>query len=189
MSTHANPDLARLWLDGDAWRAPAGTALPDDVFDPALTTPWVPFGGIKAGFTVSVDQAIKEIDVWNNTSGAAYKISKDPAKPSIGLRPVDYSKGTMLTLLRGGSVAETEVDSDIFELIEGDEEFLALILQLRDGSHNKGYYIEKCQLSTVPEEKPGDPDDVDGWDLEITPLAPGGGRKAVRKFLDFNPIA
>lgn len=188
MSTHANSDLARLWLDGDAWRAPSGTELPEDIFADPLPVGWTAFGGIKAGFTISVDQTINEIDVWNNRSGAAYKTSKEQPKPTIALRPVDYSKATILTLLRGGSVAETDTDSGIFELIDGEDEQFALILQLRDGDNNKAYYIEKCELGGVPEEAPGDTDDVDGWDLEITPLAPGGGRKAIRKFLDFNPV-
>jgi hypothetical protein len=189
MSTHADPDLARLWLDGDAWRAPAGTALPVDIFSPSLASPWVPFGGIKAGFQISVDQDISEVDVWNNTSGAPYKTRRQPPKPTISLRPVDYSKATILTLLRGGSVAETDDDSGIFELIEGTDEQFGLILQLRDGTNNKAYFIKKCELGAVPEENPGgDTDDVDGWDLEISPLAPGGGEQAVRKFLDFNPL-
>lgn len=189
MSDHASPDLARLWLDGDAWRAPAGTALPADIFADPLASPWVAFGGIKAGFQISVDQDVNEVDVWNNHSGAPYKRIKQPPVPTIAMRPVDYSKATVLTLLQGGSVAETAVDSGMWELIEGDQEQFALILVVRDGAKQKAYYIEKAELTNKPAEEMGADDDVEGFDLEIGPLAPDGGGKAVRKFLTENPIA
>lgn len=188
MSDFANPDKARLWLDGDAWRAPAGTVLPADIFADTLETAWVPFGGIKAGFTLTVSQDTTDVDVWNNKSGAPYKRIKQPPSPSIALRPVDYSKATVLTLLRGGSVAETAVDSGMFELIEGDAEQFAIVLRVVDGTHQKAYYIAKSELTNVPEETMGADDDVEGFDLEIGPLAPTGGGKAVRKFLTENPI-
>ena len=188
MSDFANPDLARLWLDGDAFRAAAGTELPPDIFADTLTG-WDAFGGIKAGFQLTTDQDINEVDIWNNKSGAPYKRIKQPPKPTIALRPVDYSKATVLTLLRGGSVAETEVASGIWELIEGDTEEFALILRVVDGTHKKGYYIAKAELTNVPEENMGADDDVEGFDLEIGPLAPSGGGKAVRKFLTENPLA
>lgn len=187
MSNHANPDLARLWLDGDAWRAPAGTALPTDIFADTLTG-WDAFGGIKAGFQLTTDQDVNDVDVWNNKSGAPYKRIKGAVKPTIALRPVDYSKATVLTLLVGGSVAETATDSGMFELIEGESEEFALILVVRDGLRRKAYYIEKSQLTNKPEENMGADDDVEGFDLEIGPLAPDGGGAAIRKFLTENPL-
>lgn len=187
MSTFADPSKARLWLDGDAFRAPVGTVMPDDIFADDLTG-WDAFGGIKAGFALTTDQDVTDVPVWNNKSGAPYKKIKQPPVPTIALRPVDYSKATVLTLLRGGSVAETEVDSGIWELIEGDDEKFALILRVYDGTHKKGYYINTAELSNKPEENMGADDDVEGFDLEIGPLAPSDGTKAIRKFLTENPL-
>jgi hypothetical protein len=188
VSDYANPDLARLWLDGDAFRAAAGTTLPTDIFADTLTG-WDAFGGIKAGFTLTTDRDISDVDIWNNTSGSPYKRRKQPPKPTIALRPVDYSKATVLTLLRGGSVAETTTGSGIWELITGDDEEFALILRVVDGLKKKAYYMEKGELTNIPEENMGADDDVEGFDLEVGPLAPGGGRLAVRKFLTENPLA
>ena len=188
MSDFADPSKARLWLDGDAFRAPSLTTLPPDIWADDLTG-WDAYGGIKAGFQLTTDRDITDIDVWNNTSGSPYKRKKQPPKPTIALRPVDYSKATVLTLLRGGSVAETATDSGMWELIEGDDEDFALILRVVDGTHKKAYYIAKGELTNIPEENLGSDDDVEGWDLEIGPLAPGGGAKAVRKFLTENPLA
>lgn len=185
MSTYANPDKARTWLDGDAFRAPAETALPADIFASSLSG-WSAFGGIKAGFTVTTDRDITEIDVWNNKSGAAYKRIKQPPKPTIAMRAVDYSPATVLTLLRGGSVSAA---AGGYELINGDDEEFGLILRVVDGVHKKAYYIAKCELTSIPEENMGADDDVEGFDFEFGPLAPSGGGLAVRRFLTENPLA
>jgi hypothetical protein len=188
VSDYADPSKARLWLDGDAFRAPALTTLPTDIFADTLTG-WDAFGGIKAGFTVTTDRDIADVDVWNNTSGSPYKRRKQPPKPTIALRPVDYSKATVLTLLRGGSVTETATASGIWEMIDADDEEFALILRVVDGDHKKAYYIARGELTNIPEETMGADDDVEGWDLEIGPLAPGSGAKAIRRFLSENPLA
>lgn len=188
MSNFANPDLARLWLDGDAFRAPTGTALPANIFLTTLASPWVAFGGIKAGFTLTTAQDVTEVDVWNNKSGAPYKRVKQPPKPSIALRPVDYSKATVLTLLRGGSVAETATSSGVFEMIPAATENFAFIMRVVDGTHQKAYFVPVCELTNIPEETMGAADDVEGFDIELGPLAPSGGGLAVRKFLTENPL-
>jgi hypothetical protein len=188
VSDFADPSKARLWLDGDAFRAPADTALPEDIFADELTG-WDAFGGIKAGFTITTERDITDVNVWNNTSGGPYKRRKQPPAPSIALRPVDYSKATVLTLLRGGSVTETEVGSGIFEMVEGEDEVFGLIMRVVDGESKKAYYIARSELVNIPEEQMGSEDDVEGWDLEVGPLAPTGGGKAVRRFLNTNPLA
>lgn len=189
MSTFADSTKAHLWLDGDGFRAPAGTALPTDIFASSLSG-WDAFGGIKAGFAITRDRDVNEVDVWNNRTGAPYKRVKLPPKPTVALRPVDYSKATALTLLRGGSIAETPAGSGIFEWIEGDDEEFAFIMRVVDGTTKKGYYIARCELTNLPEEHMGDADDdVEGWDIELGPLAPIGGGAAVRKFTTFNPLA
>lgn len=188
MSDYADPSKARMWLDGDMFRAAAGTALPPDIFADTLTG-WDAFGGIKAGFVISTEQDVTDVPVWNNTSGSPYKRRRQPPSTTIAVRPVDYSKATVLTLLRGGSVTETTVGSGVWELIEGDSEEFAVIMRVVDGEDRKGYYIARSELVNIPEENMGADDDVEGWDLEIGPLAPTGGGKAIRRFLSSNPLA
>lgn len=185
MSTYANSDKARIWLDGDAFRAPLGTALPADIFASSLVG-WSAFGGIKAGFTVTREREVTDIDIWNNESGAPYKRIKQSPQVTIAMRAVDYSPATVLTLIRGGSVV---AGAGGYELIDGDEEEFALILRVYDGAAKKAYFIARCELTNLPEENMGADDDVEGFDFEFGPLAPGDGSKAVRRFLNTNPLA
>lgn len=188
MSTYANSDDARIWLDGDAFRAAAGTTLPVDPFAATLAG-WEAFGGIKAGFVLTRERDVTEVDVWNNTSGAPYKRIKKSPTPTIAMRPVDNSKATALTLLRGGSIAEVGTDSGLFKWTDGDEEEFGLIIRVQDGDNWKAYYMPKCELANIPEENMGADDDVEGWDLEIGPLAPTGGGQAITKYTSYNPLA
>lgn len=186
MSQFANPSKARVWLDGDAFRAPAGTALPTNIFATTLSG-WSAFGGIKAGFTVTTDRDVTDIDVWNNRSGAPYKRIKQSPKVTIAMRAVDYSVATVLTLIRGGSVVAA---GGGFELVSGDDEEFGLIVRVEDGPNRKAYYVAKSELLTIPEEGLGTADDdVEGFDFEFGPLAPDDGSDAVRKFLSENPLA
>lgn len=184
MSTYADSSKARVWEDGDAFRAPTGTALPADIFASSLAG-WEPFGGIRAGFTVTKDQTIDELDIWNNKSGAAYRTKKQPVKPTIALEPVDNSKATILTLLRGGSIV---AGAGGFEHVDGNDEDFALIIRVYDGDDGKAYYVEKGETASIPEEKM-DGEDIEGYPLEVRPLAPPSGGKAVRKFTTENPLA
>ena len=184
MSTYADSSKARVWEDGDAFRAPTGTAVPANIFAGSLAG-WDAYGGIRAGFKVTKDQTIDDLDIWNNKTGAAYKTKKQPVKPTIALEPVDNSKATILTLLRGGSIVAANGG---FEHIEGDDEDFAIIIRVYDGSEAKAYYIEKGELGSIPEETM-DGQDIEGWPLEIKPLAPPSGGDAVRKFTSSNPLA
>ncbi len=185
MSNFANPDKARDWLDGDAFRAPVGTAAPADIFASTLTG-WSAFGGIKAGFVVTTDREVADIDIFNNTSGAPYKRRKKPPSVSVKFRAVDYSAATILTLLRGGSIT---AGMGGFEMVDGDDEEFALIFRVVDGADKKAYYVAKGELLTIPEETMDDAEDVEGFDFEIGPLAPGDGTKAIRRILSSNPLA
>lgn len=190
MSDFADPSKSRVWLDGDAFRAVAGTALPADIFAETLPAAWTAFGGVKAGFSVTSDREVTDINVWNNTSGSPYKRRKQTPSVTIAFRPVDYSKATTMTLIRGGAVTETATSSGIFEMIDGDDETFAFILRVKDGANEKGYFVASCELLTIPTEEMGTADDdVEGWDLELGPLAPSDGTKAVRRFLSYNPLA
>jgi hypothetical protein len=184
MSNYANSDLARVWEDGDAFRAPTGTAIPTNIFAASLAG-WDAFGGIRAGFSVKKDQTIDDLDIWNNKSGAPYKRKKQPIKPTIALEPVDLSKATALTILRGGSIVAA---SGGYEYIEGDEEDFALIIRVYDGAEMDAYYVEKGELTSIPEEKL-DGQDIAGWPLEIGPLAAPSGGKSIRKFSTRNALA
>ena len=188
MSNYTDATKARLWEDGDGFRAPVGTPLPEDIFADTLTG-WDAFGGIKAGFSVAHNQEGNDkLNIWNDKSGAAYRQKKGTVSPTIAIRPVDYSKATVATVLRGGTVSEIGEDSNVFELVEGDGEDFALILRLYDGTANKAYYVARANLDTRPEETLND-EDIEGWDLVIAPLSPGDGTKAIRRFLNWNPLA
>jgi hypothetical protein len=185
MSDYASPADARLWLDGDAFRAPAGTALPSNIFASALTG-WDAFGGIKAGFSREPSQDSTPLPVWNKRG--TYRLKKGDKIESIKFRPVDVSKASALTLLMGGSIAETSAGSGVWEWIEGEDENFALIIRVQDGTEWKAFYLEKAELATKPPETM-DGEDIEGWDLEIQDLVPDSGGKSIRKFTSSNPLA
>lgn len=184
MSQYANASKARVWLDGDAFRAPAATPLPTNIFATTLTG-WSAFGGIKAGFNVTTEREVTDIPVWNNRSGSPYKRRKESPATTIAFRPVDYSPATILTLLRGGAVA---AGGGGFEMIEGEDEEFAFIMRVIDGTYQKAYYVARGELLSIPAESMGAEDDVEGWDIEIGPLAPADGSKGIRRFLNGNPL-
>lgn len=183
MSTYVDASDVRVWLDGDAFRAPAGTALPADIFASTLAG-WDAFGLIKAGFTVTTAQQVTPLDGWNNTSGAPVRTKKDPPQPTIKLRPEQYSKASAVTLLRGGSISSVGPN---YEWVTGTDENFGLIIRVVDGTSKKGYFVAKGTLGTIPEEVM-DGADLEGWDLEVTPLLPDDSTPAVRKFTNFNPL-
>lgn len=188
MSTYADPTKAALWVDGDAFRGTVNAAAPVDPFAAALTG-FNAFGGINAGFTITPAQDIKDLDVWNNESGAPYRTAKKPATYSIKFRPVDLSKATALTLLRGGSVAETSPGNNIWKWTTGTDDEFSILLRVLDGVKRKVYYIPRCELAKLPDEVMNDAD-LEGWDFELKPLAPSGGVPAIQKFTNSgNPLA
>lgn len=182
MSTYADPSKAAIWLDGDAFRAPANTALPADVFSASLTG-WEAFGGIKAGFTVERTVETTKLTVWNKTG--TYRQRKGDEESTIKMRPVDLSKATALTLLTGGSISAA---GGGFEWIEGSEEQFALIVRVVDGTKKKAYVLRKAELVNRPGDILND-EDLAGWDLEITALIPDDGSPSIRPFTASNPLA
>lgn len=185
MSNFANPAKARDWLDGDAFRAPVGTAAPADIFASTLSG-WSAFGGVKAGFVVTTARDIVDIDIFNNTSGVPYKRRKKPPAVTVKFRAVDYSPATVLTLLRGGSISAAMGG---FEMVEGADEAFALIFRVVDGPDKKAYFVAKGELLSIPEESMAADDDVEGFDFEVGPLAPDDGSKGIRRILSSNPLA
>jgi hypothetical protein len=185
MSDFASPAKARLWLDGDAFRAPANTALPADIFASALAG-WEPFGGIKAGFSKETAQDNTPLTVWNKRG--TYRQKKGDRSETIKFRPVDVSKATALTLLSGGSIVETSSGSGIWEWVKGNEENFGLIIRVLDGTEKKAYFLKKSELATEPPHTM-DGEDIEGWDLEVIDLIPDDGSDSVRMFTTSNPLA
>lgn len=182
MSNTPDPSKSRIWLDGDAFRAAAGTALPADIFATSLSG-WDPFGGIQAGFEVERTQEVTRHTIWNKTG--TYRTTKGDEEGTIRMRPVDQSKATALTLLTGGSIVAA---AGGYEWVEGDSENFALIIRVVDGNNKKAYFLKKAELSNRPTETLND-EQLAGWDMEITPLVPDDGSKSIRPFTTENPLA
>lgn len=179
MSTYANPAKAYDWLDGDAFRAPAGTVLPTDIFAASLSG-WDAFGGIQTGFEVERTTPVDKRTVWNRKG--TYKLKKGDEEGTFKMRPVDMSKATVLTLLTGGSLVAA---AGGFEWLEGDEEQFAYICRVQDGTEWLAYYLEKAELGNKPTDVLND-EQLYGMDFEITPLVPDSGGRSVRKFTKSN---
>lgn len=182
LSTYVDPSKAAVWLDGDAFRAPAGTAIPSDIFAASLTG-WEAFGAIQAGFSLERPREITNYTVWNATG--TYRRRKGEEEPVIKFRPVDLSKATALTLLTGGSITAANGG---FKWLEGDSEFFAMVVRVQDGTEWKAYYMEKGELNNKPTETLND-EQLMGWDLEVGPLSPDSGNKPLIPFTKSNPLA
>lgn len=176
MSTHADPSKAYVWLDGDVFRAPADTALPEDPFADILVTgtapgvTWDAFGGVEAGFEVTPSRDIKTLPVWNRRK-APYKVIKGPQEDRFKLRAVDYTKATVLTALQGGTITEVGTASGIFKWEPGDDEDFAAIFLLRDEEDTSGFYSPRVTLTTPPPRVFGG-ETLDGFEFELLSLAP-----------------
>ncbi|MCU1640914.1 MAG: hypothetical protein JWN03_1189 [Nocardia sp.] len=183
MSTHADPDKAFVWLDGDGYRAPAGTVRPvapfvDNPVSGAI--PWLSFGGIEAGFEVNPTRDVSPKKVWNRRL-APYKVVKAPTEERAKLRPVDYSAATVLTALQGGSIVEAPPASGVFEWHPGDDEDFALLLVVRDDGNAAGFYSPRVTLTTPPPRTFGK-EDLDGFEFELLALEP------FTPITSFNPL-
>lgn len=190
MSANANPDLAHLWLDGDAWRAPANTAMPATILDgtaldDAEYIGWDAYGGIKAGFKISKTSNSTPLQIWNGDGD--YKVKKDPDSVTVEFLPVDESKATILTALRGGSITETATGAGLYEHVQGEDEEFSLLLRAKDGDEFVFYYMARCTLNDPPEEDHNA--DLTGFPISVKPLTPSDGGKSVRKFRNSNPLA
>ncbi|MCC3311530.1 hypothetical protein [Nocardia africana] len=173
MSVHADPEKAYVWLDGDGYRAPAGTAMPTDPFAVDLVSGavhWDPFGGIEAGFELTPTRDTTPKKVWNRRR-APYKVVKSPTEERMKMRCVDYSVASTLTALQGGSISETSPGSSIFAWNMGDDEDFALVATLRDEDGNAAFYSPRVTLTTPPPRTFGK-EDLDGFEFELLALDP-----------------
>ena len=134
MSNYADSSQAVVWVDGDAFRGPANGAEPTLPFASAPqsgATVLLAYGAIKAGFTITPTEDIKEYDVWNNRSGAAFMEVAGNEKTTLKFRVSQISKAGVMTDLRGGSIAETSGGSGVFRWTYGSGEEFSLLLQLK----------------------------------------------------------
>ncbi|MCM6778030.1 hypothetical protein NDR87_30955 [Nocardia sp. CDC159] len=182
MSTHANPEKAYVWLDGDGYRAPAGTAIPTNPFATSPVTgslTWDAYGGIEAGFELTPTRDTSPKRVWNRRL-APYKVIKSPTEERVKLRPVDYSVATVLTALQGGTISE--LSSGVYRWNPGDDEEFAILLVLRDEAATQAFYSERVTLTTPPPRTFGG-EDLDGFEIELLALEP------FVPLTSFNPLA
>lgn len=189
MSNFVDATKTDFWFDGDAFRAPANTAVPADPFASTLSG-WEPFGLVKAGFSLEQPAETKDFDGWNNRSGAPIYTQVKPPVPLLKFRSAQpRSRAASLTILRGGSIAETSGGSGIWKWTPGSEEFFALIVRVTSAiSGNKqAYAMLNSKLLEIPTDDMND-DDLAGYDWQIRPLTPTSGL-AVQKYTSVNPLA
>lgn len=167
MSQHANPERAFVWIDGDAYRFPAGASMPEDPF--AVThSEGLAFGGIQAGFEHNLEQTVRKHDVWNYRQ-ATYAVSRDPLNEGFAFRAVDNTAATALTRAQGGTITKV---GDRFQLESGDGEEFGLLIVLSDGVDQEAHWSPRVTLDGPPTRTAVNGQDIDGWQFPITALAP-----------------
>lgn len=183
MSTHASPETAFLWMDCDAFRAPAGTPRPDltgmelESFAPAG---FDAFGGMETGFSISAEGAATPKQVMNHRT-SPYKVGRAPRVNTITFKGVDTSKAYLDTITEGGRILEYPDGS--VEIERGISEEFALLLVVRDGTEAGAYWSDRVTLSTPPAEGAVDGDTLAGSEFSIIPLSP------LRKIYGSRPAA
>ncbi|MBE7190704.1 hypothetical protein [Jatrophihabitans endophyticus] len=190
MSNTVNTQKTYLYQDGDAYRAPKGTAIPSNPFGATPTTGtgpgvvWDAFGGIQAGFETDPKRDINKKYLFNKRDSAA-KVTKGPKENSMKFRAVQFSKATVLTSLMGGSITETSTGSGVWKWVEGVDETFALMWVL-DGEASSltdrmGFYCSEVTLGALPPRKT-DGEDMEGFDFTLEALAP------IIPISNFNPL-
>lgn len=177
MSKNSNPNKARVWIDGDAYRSPAGTGLPTltkwdqeeiktGTAEDLVT--WESYGGIEAGFEHKPEQKSNKLNIWNYREGA-YDSYSDPRTDAMSFIAVDNSPATIKTRLRGGSIVHKD---GLYVEEFGDEEEIALLFILRRGTKGRGIYVERARLSDAPVLGRFTGKDLDGWTFNFDLLTP-----------------
>ncbi|QCQ91731.1 hypothetical protein [Rhodococcus sp. SGAir0479] len=187
MSNHANPQNAYAWMDGDAFRAPAGTKIPSNAFKltgtelpltAAITGPpaipavtWPAFGGVEAGIQKSPSQNLTKLHAANYRD-APYKILRDPREEVLKFKAYDYSRASVQTALQGGSITESSAGSGIYVWDVADDEEFAFLWISKQRSDGIGYYCERMTLGTPVASAIADGKSIDAFDFELHALAP-----------------
>ncbi|WP_278721108.1 hypothetical protein [Corynebacterium matruchotii] len=161
MSDFADSKKAHVWLDGDAFRAPVGTAMPTDPFAATLTG-WDAYGGIEAGIEVTAEQQVTKKKIWNKRN-AIYKIIRDALESGMKYRAVDNSKAALLTRLQGGKITK-KGDLYVAELGLGEE--FAFFCRFDDGVSKMAFYCPRVTLASPAKRATLDDQNLDGWEFE-----------------------
>lgn len=199
MASKADSANAIKWITGDAFRGVANATMPvattasAGLFGDAPTngaTAMIAIGGIRAGFTRTPNQQNTDEDIWNNESGGVYYVHKGKRSETIAFEATDIkSKGVVLTMLLGGSIAEEGTSSGVFKWTEGIDEEFSILLQLRgaDGTSKNSLWIPRCTLAEPPTETMN-ADQLASLPINLKPLAPTTGA-AVQRYSNYNPLA
>lgn len=150
MSAHANAARTFVSLDGDAFRNTMGAALPATLLG-APAAPWLPYGGVSAGFDVTPEQSSTDFTIWN--APGTYRSVPGDRITRVAFTPVDATEASVMTRLRGGGVDAVDGADDVYEWNEQEaaEEF-ALILDSRDGGKHVRFWFPRVVLDTLPPE-------------------------------------
>lgn len=172
MSKNAKPQTAYLWLDCDAYRAPAGTARPNLTGmenENFLPEGFDAYGGMETGFAITSEGAATPMQVMNYRQ-APYKVSRAPRVDTITFKNVDNSKAYLDTMSQGGEFVEHQ-DGTV-ELHVGLAEEFAILLVTREGDDAGAYWSPRVTLSTPPTEGAVDGNTLAGSEFSIIPLEP-----------------
>jgi hypothetical protein len=194
MSTYVDSTKAVLWIDGDGFRGPANAVAPVDPFAAAPQTgdgsPVVldAYGAIETGFSIDPNTQKKDYDAWNNQSGSAFLTHIQPGTKSLKFRVMQYSKASVTTLLRGGTISNPA--GSVYKWNLGTGEEFSFLVQLKDALavKKKAFWIARASLAAEPQEILNE-DKVDGWEFEVNALAPVGGGLAIQPYTNWNPLA
>lgn len=194
MSQYVDPDLSFVALDGDAFRAVEGTAIPaaaavlDDLADP----PFLPFGGVEAGLSLATEVDAEQKRIWNAPRGSVYRTIVRSEVKSITFRAVEHSEATVKTIHRGGGAAETSVGSGVFKWTDnpsGNGEIFMFVFDVRDGDKHLRYFFPRVELTNgQPPTEVYDGETLVGWDIALTVLTNPGG-ETFEKYSNFDPTA
>lgn len=189
MSQHVDPDLSFVALDGDAYRAPEGTAIPAGaaVLDD-LPPAYLPFGGVEAGLSLATEIDKTDKRIWNAPKGAIYRTIVKSEVKTITFRAVEHSEATVKTISRGGGAVETAAGSGVFKWSDnpsGNGEVFCFVFDVRDGDKLLRYFFERVELAGVPTEV-YDGQDIVGWDITLNVLTNPAGETS-QKYSNFDP--
>lgn len=187
MSNFANPQDAYAWLDGDGFRAPAGTGIPTNLFaltgttkplTPAVVGPpahpavtWDPFGGIEAGFNKAPKQNLTKLHAANYRK-APYKVLRDPLEDTMKFKAYDYSKASVMTALQGGTITEVGTATGVFRWDLGEFEEFALLWISKQASDGVAFWCDRVTLGTPTASNIADGKSIDAFDFEFINLSP-----------------
>ena len=167
MSKYANSQNAYVWLDGDAFRGEAGAEMPTDPFAETISN-FDAFGGIEAGFEVTVEQSIDKKTIFNKRD-VVYKIVRQAVQSGMKFRAVDNTKASLLTRAQGGKVTKK---GELYTMTPGLGEEFSFLVTLNDGVDKMGFWCPRVTLAAPVTRAAIDGQNIDGWDFDISFLEP-----------------